>query len=65
MVLARRGPIPLASDTLQPVLEKDATVRICFSSRNADPRTALRSYFDALKREVAPLSLWEPVEGTI
>lgn len=49
---------------LQPLFEKDLTVRVCFSSTNADPRAALRSYFDALKRDVAPLALWEPMEGT-
>jgi len=43
-----------------PLLAKDITLRICFSSANASPRPALVSYFDSLKREVAPIILWEP-----
>jgi hypothetical protein len=43
-----------------PLLAKDHTLRICFSPTNANPREALVSYFESLKREVAPLILWEP-----
>lgn len=50
-------------DAVRPILEKDQTVRVCFSSGNSDPRSGLRSYFDALVKEVVPLQLWAPVEG--
>lgn len=50
-------------DAVKPVLEKDQTIRVCFSSGNHDPRAGLRSYFEALKRDVLPLELWVPVEG--
>lgn len=43
-----------------PLLGKDITLRICFSESNPSPRPALRSYFEGLKRDVAPLVLWEP-----
>jgi hypothetical protein len=48
---------------VQPVVEKDQMIRACFSAGESDPRIGLRSYFESLKREVAPLELWEPVEG--
>lgn len=38
----------------------DHAIRICFSATNPDPATALRSYFDHLSAEVAPLELWQP-----
>lgn len=36
----------------------DKMVRVCFSDGNPDPESALQSYFDDLKRNVAPLVLW-------
>ena len=43
---------------------KDKMVRVCFSEGNPDPEGALQSYFSDLKRNVAPLVLWElPHEG--
>lgn len=43
---------------------KDKMVRVCFSDGNPDPESALQSYFSDLKRNVAPLVLWElPDEG--
>lgn len=48
---------------LQPLLalpKGEQTIKICFSAGNSNPREALQSYFDALKREVQPLVLWEP-----
>lgn len=38
----------------------DQTIRICFSSGNADPLSGLRSYFESLESEVSPLGLWKP-----
>lgn len=38
----------------------DKLVRVCFSDGNPDPMAALLSYFGDLKRNVAPLVLWEP-----
>lgn len=43
-----------------PLFSKDRALRICFSAGNAEPRTALVSYFESLRREVAPLVLWAP-----
>jgi len=48
------------SAAVAPLLAKDIALRICFSAANASPRPALISYFENLKREVAPLVLWEP-----
>lgn len=45
---------------VQPLMASDQTVKICFSSTNSDPEVALASYFSALEREVAPLTLWKP-----
>jgi hypothetical protein len=43
---------------------KDKMVQVCFSDGNSDPDGALQSYFNELKRNVAPLVLWElPQEG--
>jgi hypothetical protein len=50
---------------LQPVRDQDRVLRVCFSSVNIEPRIGLRSYFDALKRDVVPLVLWDPVEGKL
>ncbi len=53
---------------VQPIVENDKgdkTVKICFSSRNANPREALESYFKALKSEVQPLVLWEPPKAAV
>ncbi len=49
---------------MEPVIAKDRTVQMCFSPGNNDPRAALRSYLEAIKREIAPLQLWEPTEGS-
>jgi hypothetical protein len=46
-----------------PLIAKDQMIRACFSQGGGDPRIGLRSYFESLKRDVAPLELWEPVEG--
>jgi hypothetical protein len=48
---------------VQPLLTKDRMVQMCFSSGDNDPRAALRSYLDAILRDVAPLKLWAPSEG--
>lgn len=47
-----------------PLLQVDTTIGICFSAGNADPQSALRSYFKSLASEVDPLVLWESPEGT-
>lgn len=54
---------PAVRSMVQPLASgnrPDQTIKICFSSSNEDPRTALLSYFNALKHEVQPLILWEP-----
>jgi hypothetical protein len=46
---------------VQPLKQaSDGTVQICFSDGNPNPRDGLVSYFDGLKREAAPLVLWDP-----
>jgi hypothetical protein len=43
--------------------KKEKTIAVCFSDGNPDPVAALQSYFDDLKKKVAPLMLWQvPVE---
>jgi hypothetical protein len=49
-------------DALKPILARDQTLRVCFSTGNHDPRAGLHSYFEALKRDVLPLELWAPLE---
>jgi len=38
----------------------DTMVRVCFSPDNADPQSALLSYYQQLEAEVASLRLWNP-----
>lgn len=45
---------------IAPLRSLDTTVGICFSDGNADPLSALWSYYGSLVSEVAPLSLWRP-----
>lgn len=45
---------------LTPLVAIDGMIAVCFSSGNPDPSTALMSYYQALKEEVAPLILWNP-----
>jgi hypothetical protein len=56
---AKLGDEPVRA-AVAPLLAKDITLRICFSDSNPTPRPPLVSYFDNLKRDVAPLLLWEP-----
>ena len=48
---------------LQPSMEKDQMIRICFSNPRSDPLECLRSYYDDLVGVVAPLVLWDPWSG--
>ena len=48
------GPLVATED------RTDKLVRVCFSDGNPDPVAALLSYFGDLKRNFAPLVLWEP-----
>ena len=48
------GPLVAVED------RQDKLVRVCFSDGNTDPVGALMSYFNDIKRNVAPLLLWEP-----
>jgi hypothetical protein len=47
-----------------PLRQFDTTVGVCFSDSNADPLSALWSYYGSLASEVAPLSLWRPPSST-
>jgi len=51
-VRAALQPLVVADD------RKDKMVRVCFSDGNPDPESALRSYYNDLRRNVAPLVLW-------
>lgn len=42
---------------------RDKMVQVCFSDGNPDPEGALQSYFNDLKRNAAPLVLWELPQG--
>lgn len=48
---------------VQPLTATDHLFRVCFSNPTSDPRACLRSYFDRLAAEVAPLVLWIPPPG--
>ena len=48
---------------LQPSMENDQMIRICFSNPGSDPLECLRSYYDDLAGGVAPLVLWDPWSG--
>jgi len=48
---------------LQPLTGKDQMIKICFSNPESDPLECLRSYFESLVGEVAPLVLWDPWSG--
>lgn len=48
---------------IQPLTTHDQVVGICFSNAAEDPREGLRSYFEHLSSEVAPLLLWNPPSG--
>lgn len=48
---------------VQPLMGLDSSVRISFSSQEADPEDGLRSYFDDLQKKVSPLTLWDPLSG--
>jgi hypothetical protein len=45
---------------VKPLMGSDRMVQICFSAADRDFRGALRSYFEAAKRDVFPLVLWDP-----
>jgi hypothetical protein len=45
---------------LQPLSETDLVIKICFSNSRSDPRECLRSYYNKLVTETAPLVLWKP-----
>lgn len=46
-------------DAVQPLMDADTAVKVCFSEGNPDPEAALRSYVGALEDEVGPLGLWK------
>ena len=48
---------------LQPTMEKDQMIKICFSNPGSDPLECLRSYYVDLADGVAPLVLWDPWSG--
>lgn len=48
---------------VQPLMALDRMVRFCFSTPGGDPREGLRSYFESLATEVAPIVLWNPWSG--
>jgi hypothetical protein len=53
----RLGPT-VVSTQIQPLVTHDSVIRVCFSPSNPDPRVALRSYYQSLVVELAPLVLW-------
>lgn len=56
------GPESLRA-RLEPLLERDKVVGVCFSPENRHPEEGLQSYFQARTVELAPLVLWEPRKG--
>lgn len=66
LALCRRHGREHVRSALKPLVtiddRKDKMLRVCFSDGNPDPESALQSYITDLKRNVAPLVLWEPAE---
>ena len=60
LALCERKGDDAVRSAVQPLLDLETTVKICFSSASTSPREGLRSYFDNLKAEVRPLALWDP-----
>ncbi len=48
----------VVSARVHPIITHDTMVRMCFSSRNPDPRHALFSYYQSLVPDLDPLVLW-------
>jgi len=48
---------------IQPLMAVNKVIRVCFSPGNANPHTALMSYYDALVAKLSPLVLWNPTKG--
>jgi hypothetical protein len=46
---------------VQPLLELDMAIRVCFSPGNDNPREGLVSYYRDLVAELSPLRLWDPM----
>lgn len=44
---------------IQPLRLHDRVVEVCFTDATTDPSTALKSYVDSAKAELAPMVLWE------
>jgi hypothetical protein len=66
LTLCDRLGVEAVRAAVQPLLSVavgERTVKICFSPANLDPQEALVSYFNALKSEVRPLLLWEPLSA--
>ena len=47
-------------ERVRPVAHIDTVFGICFSDANPSPMECLRSYYDDLVANVAPLELWQP-----
>lgn len=48
---------------LQPSMEKNQMIKICFSTPGSDPFECLHSYYNDLASSVVPLVLWHPWSG--
>lgn len=55
----------LGEDTLRarinPLVDIDIVVRICFSDSTVSPIASLRSYYEEIASQVKPLNLWKPL----
>lgn len=68
LALCRRLGPDVVRNAVKPLVaiedRRDKMIQVCFSDGNSDPEGALQSYLNDLKRNVAPLVLWElPQEG--
>lgn len=61
IALCQSRGIEVVRQRLQPAMVLDGSLRLCFSS--PDPMVGLRSFFEGLIAEVAPLVLWVPPGG--
>ena len=64
VLLALCGQLGTAAvrSRVEPVLQVDTVMRICFSPEGEEPEVALRSYLRDRRRELEPLVLWGAAE---
>lgn len=53
----------IVQQRVQPLMDLDTIVRVCFSVQGSEPEEGLLLYFRDLQKTVSPLTLWDPHSG--